>query len=155
MGKTKYVIYLSEEDKEFLNKVIQNEPEATAMRARILLASDFNNPCYLPVSKMAKELGTSKTTIQNIRARYAEFGLKDSVIPKGIHSPERSPNLTDEKRKAIIDMIYSAPPKGYRRWTVLLLCDECVNRGIFDYVPNSVIMKILREEKIDLKNLRR
>ena len=47
MGKTKYYIYLTDEEKAQLNKIIETEPEPTAIRAKILLASDFNNPQYL------------------------------------------------------------------------------------------------------------
>ena len=153
LGKTKHMIYLSDEDRKYLHQIILTAPDNTVMRARILLASDFNNPTYRTVIELAAELGTTKTTIHNVRSDYSAYGLKGALFPKGIHSPERSPELTDEKRQQILDLIKSAPPYGHRRWSIAVLRDECINQGIFDYVATSVILKVLREENIDLKNL--
>ena len=153
LGKTKHMIYLSDEDRKYLHQIILTAPDNTVMRARILLASDFNNPTYRTVIELAAELGTTKTTIHNVRSDYSAYGLKGALFPKGIHSPERSPELTDEKRQQVLKLIKSAPPYGHRRWSIAVLRDECINQGIFDYVATSVILKILREEKIDLKNL--
>ena len=153
MGKTKHMIYLSDEERKYLHQVILTAPDNTVMRARILLASDFNNPVYRTVIQLADELGTTKTTIHNVRSDYSTYGLKGALFPKGIHSPEQSPELTDEKRQQILNLIKSAPPYGHRRWSIAVLRDECINQGIFDYVATSVILKVLREENIDLKNL--
>ena len=152
MGKTKYVIYLTEEERARLKKITESEPERTSMRARILLESDFNNPQYRSTQKLASFLGTTVTTIQTVRAEYAKLGLEGAIFPKGTLSYDRRALLTDEKRAQIIDMIKSTPPYGQRRWTVMSICDECVKRGIFSYVAKSAIQKLLNEEKIDLTN---
>ena len=153
MGKTKFYIYLSDDDRAFLNDVINTQNEETAMRAKILLASDFNNPVYRTVTQISEDLGVTRATIQNIRAKYASVGLKESVISKGIQSPERRAHITDEKRKQIIGIVHEQPPYGHRRWTVELIRDECVKRGLFDYIAWSAIAKLLKEEDIDLSNL--
>ena len=153
MGKTKFYIYLSDKDRSFLNDVIRTQNQETAMRAKILLASDFNSPVYRTVSQISEELGVTRTTIQNVRARYASLGLKDTVISKGIQSPEHRANITAEKRKQIIEIIHEQPPLGHRRWTVELIRGECIKRGIFKYVAWSAICKLIKNENIDLTNL--
>jgi len=155
MAKTKFLIYLTEDEKRRLEEIIENEPEKTAMRAKILLASDFNNPTYLPVQKIEEELGVSHTTIQRVRSEYANLGLDGAIYPKGTLSYDRRALMTDEKRAQILEMLKERPPYGYRRWTIRNICDECVNRGIFDYVATSAIQKFLHREGIDLSNLNR
>ena len=153
MGKTKYIIYLTQEEKDKLHSIIETAPDVTAIRARILLESDFANPKYCSAQKLAELLGTSPTTVQNVRAEYAKSGLDSAIFPKGTLSYDRRALMDDEKRKTIIEMIKKEqPPYGQRRWTVLSICDECIKRGIFDYVAKSVIQKLLHEEQIDLKN---
>ena len=153
MGKTKYYIYLSDDDRAYLNNVIKTQNEETAMRAKILLASDFNNPVYRTVTQISEDLGVTRTTIQNVRARYVSLGLKDTVISKGIQSPERRANITAEKRDQILAIIHERPPVGHRRWTIDLIKKECINRGLFDYIAWSAISKLLKDEKIDLTNI--
>ena len=153
MGKTKYSIYLTQEEKDKLKKIIETAPAVTATRAKILLESDFANPKYCSAQKLAELLGTSHATVQVVRTEYATNGLDSAIFPKGTLSYDRRALMNDEKRKEIINMIKKEqPPYGQRRWTVLSICDECVKRGIFDYVAKSVIQKLLHEEQIDLKN---
>ncbi len=152
MGKTKFFIYLSDEDRAYLNEVISTQNEETAMRAKILLASDFNNPVYRTVSQISEDLGVTRATIQNVRAKYVELGLKDTVISKGKQAPERRAFISDEKRKMILDIIQEQPPFGHRRWTVELIRTECINRGLFEYVAWTAISKLLKDENIDLIN---
>ena len=153
MGKTKYIIYLTQEEKDKLKSIIETAPEVTATRAKVLLASDFANPKYCSAQKLAELLGISPTTVQAVRAEYAKAGFDSAIFPKGSLSYNRRALMDDEKRKAIIDMVKNEqPPYGQRRWTVLSICDECIKRGIFDYVAKSVIQKLLHEEQIDLKN---
>ncbi len=152
MAKTKHIIYLTEEERAKLEEIVQTQPEKTAMRARILLASDFNNPKYLPIQKLESVLGVSHTTIQRVRSEYTELGLEGAIFPKGTFSYERRAIITEEKRKQILDMLKERPPYGHRRWTIRNICEECMKRGIFNYVALSVIQKFLRAENIDLQN---
>ena len=145
MGKTKYYIYLSDDDRAFLNDVIKTQNAETAMRAKILLASDFNNPVYRTVTQISEDLGVTRATIQNIRARYVSLGLKDTVISKGIQSPERRAYITPDKRKQILEIIHEQPPLGQRRWTIELIREECIKRGLFNYVAWSAIAKFIKD----------
>ena len=80
MGKVKHVIYLSEEEKDGLKKIIETEPPKTALRAKILLASDFNNPVYTSAQKLADSLGTTITTVQTVRLEYCTIGFPACIL---------------------------------------------------------------------------
>ena len=151
MGKTKYFIYLSDDEKKQLQTIIDTAPEKTALRAKILLESDFKNPDYCSNTKLAQKLNTSHVTVHRVRSEYAQHGLEYAIIPKGTHPIERSPVRTDEDRKKILEVIYSDPPFGYKWWTIRLIAKTCVDRGIFDYLAPSAVHKIIKEENIDLR----
>jgi len=152
MGRVKHVIYLSEEEKEGLKRIIETESPKTVLRAKILLASDFNNPVYTSAQKLADSLGTTITTVQTVRLEYCTIGFPACIFPKGTYSAEKRANITPEKRKMIVDMIKSAPPFGQRRWTIQSICDECMKREMFTYIAPTAVKKLLAEEKIDLLN---
>jgi transposase len=152
MAKTKHFIYLSDEDRAHLEGIIKTAPEKTAMRAKILLASDFNNPKYYSVHALSEELGVSQTTIQVVRSEYTKLGVDGAVYPKGTLAYDKRALMTEEKRNQILEMIKGRPPYGQRRWTIRNICDECVKRGIFDNIATSVVLKLLKEANIDLKN---
>ncbi len=150
MGKTKYNIYLTEEDQKTLERIIETEPEKTALRARILLYSDFNNPDYASAQKLAKRLGTSHTTVQIVRKEYSELGLIGCIYPKGSLSYDKRAILAEDKRIQILEMIKERPPYGHKRWTINVIRDELVKRNIFDYVSYSIIQKFIKSEGIIL-----
>ena len=152
LAKIKHLICLSDEDRAHLEEIIRTTPERTAMRAKILLASDFNNPKYLSVQEIADTLGVSPTTITVVRSEYSKLGIDGAVFPKGTLAYDRRALMNEEKRREILEMIKGRPPFGQRRWTIRNICSECVNRGIFDTIAMSAIVKLLAEENIDLKN---
>ena len=152
MGTTKHIIRLTNEEKDRLHQIIQSAPPAAAMRARILLGSDFGNPQYQSAPKLAETLGTGHTTVQTVRAEFTKYGLEGAVFPKGRKSYDRCVKMTEEKKVLIRDILKDPPPIDQHRWTVMSICDECVNRGIFKYVAKSAIQKFLHEENIDLKH---
>ena len=148
----RYIIYLTDEERDFLNQVIESSTGETIVRAQILLASDYNNPVYRTVSDIAKEFEVSRTTVQNVRNRYGNEGIKEAVFSKGTWAPERRANITEEKRQQILDMIKERPPYGHRRWSIDVVAEECEKRGLFEHISPSAIYKLLKEENISLIN---
>ena len=62
MPVKKYSIELSKEERDLLNKIVEEntEPEKVIMRSKILLLSDANtNPKIMPVLDLAEYLGTT------------------------------------------------------------------------------------------------
>ena len=148
----RYIIYLTDEERDFLNQVIETCTGTAVTRAKILLASDYNNPVYQTASDIAEELDVSRTTVQNVRNKYSASGIKDAILSTGTWSPERCANITEEKRKQILDMIKEKPPYGHRRWSINVVAEECEKRGLFDHIAPSAIYKLLKEENISLLN---
>ena len=110
------------------------------------------NSKYYSVHALSEELGVSHTTIQVVRSEYTKLGVDGAVYPKGTLAYDKRALMTEEKRNQILEMIKGRPPYGQRRWTIRNICDECVKRGIFDNIATSVVLKLLKEANIDLKN---
>ena len=84
MAKTKYVVELSDDERVYLNGVIEdsNSSERNIMRARILLASDVNHEVKKSIRILAEELGTSEVTIKTVRNEFATLGLEKALFFK-------------------------------------------------------------------------
>ena len=85
MPVKKYTIELSKEERDLLNKIVEEntEPEKVIMRSKILLLSDANtNPKIMPVLDLAENLGTTHTTIQTTRTEYVNGGLQSALYRK-------------------------------------------------------------------------
>ena len=78
---------------------------------------------------------------------YLEFGLKITI--EDAPRTGRPINFDARNEANIIAMVCSSPPIGYARWTLDLIVDESVKRGIVNSISKSKVQVILQEH--DLK----
>ena len=151
MAKTKYVISLSNQEVSRLNEIIQSEdtPERAAIRARILLMSDTERNTKMSVVELAERLHTTHTTIQTVRTEYATDGLETAVFRKQRTPGFINKRINDEVIEQILKLAEEEPPVGKKRWSVRLLCEESMKRGIVDHIAPSTMSGLLnRADKI-------
>ena len=155
MAKTKYHIILSDEERARLTKIIQEgkESERTIMRARILLASDetVKTEKY-SVEKLARELGTTGTTIQTTRTEYAKEGLEASVFRKERVVSMKTRRVNEDVIRQIWEMSDEVPPAGHKRWTIQLLCDESIARGIVSKIGPTSMAQVMKQKEQHKRN---
>lgn len=146
MAKTKYVIALTEEERNTLNKITteKTESDRTILRARILLMSDINTAEKMSIPKIAEQLGTTHTTVQTVRTEYGKYGLEAAIYRK-IRTDNRK--VTPEVEKGIKRLLAEDPPEGHKRWTERLLCRECMDRGIIEHISLSTLHETLQRIK--------
>ena len=144
MAKTKYIISLTDDERQQLQEIIEddNKPERAVMRAKILLMSDSGIGEKMSVVKLADALGTTHTTVQTVRAEYAKDGLEAAVFWK-IRTDNR--RVTPEIEKQIAGLMTETPPEGHKRWTVRLLCQTAVDRGIIDHISVSIMHALVQK----------
>lgn len=152
MAKTKYVIALTDEQRQMLNEIINEgkESDRTVMRARILLLSDVAENGKLSVPKVAEILGTTHTTVQTVRTECGKYGLEAAVFRKKRADNIETRRINTKVREQILEVAAEDPPQGHKRWSLRLLCKEAVDRGIIDRISvdtMSVIMKNAEKEK--------
>ena len=143
MANHKFDITLTDEERELLNKIIAEGKESnrTILRARILLLSDSNSGCNLTVIQLAKELGTSDTTVINTRRDYGTLGFEGAVYRKA-RTRTRS---SDEIVEKIVELSKQRPPEGKKKWSLVLLCEESTRRGIVSSIKPTTMMHIMHE----------
>ena len=148
MAKTKYVVELTDDQVEYLNKVItdSNSSERNIMRARILLESDVNRNAKKSIRILAEELGTTQVTIKTVRNEFATLGLEKALFFKTRDLQTYNSKVNDELTEKILKLSKETPPEGHKRWSLRLLCSEAVKRGLVDNISTTSITKILESE---------
>ena len=144
----KYVVTLSDEEREQLNAMLNKgkHPARQSLKARILLKADASDVGEgWSDSQIAAALETSVDTVARTRQRLVEEGL-DSAL-KRHHSPNsaRRRIFDGEAEAKLIALTRSPPPKGRARWTLMLLEDQVVERGIVARASDNTIGRTLKK----------
>ena len=125
---------------DFVGKGYKNARELT--RARILLLANQQKG----VTEIAKILGVSRNTTFNIRKRYVEEGLPNSLFDK---KRSGQPIKYTEKHAAeIIALACTSSPDGSKRWSLTLLCEELRKKEGFETISGESIRLILKKAKL-------
>ena len=150
MGKTKYHISLSDEEKSKLQQIVDEGTahQKTILRAKVLLMSDLNQHTVL---EMAEALGTTHTTVQTIRTEYAKNGLEAAIDRKKRTVSTTTRRINDSIIGEILKLLEETPPKGRKHWSLRLLCEESVERGLIDHISPATMRSVLKRFNIELK----
>jgi hypothetical protein len=100
------------------------------------------------VQEVADGLGTFPRVIRRVRDGYLARGLAGALedAPK---SNRLKPRLDDGQAAQVVSLACSAPPAGAARWTLTLLAEEAVRRGIAPVASRDNVRKVLLQH--DLK----
>jgi hypothetical protein len=152
MPKKKYVIDLSDKERQGLRKILKSgkSPARVILRANILLSSDINGSKSLTVTETAEMFETTPTTVQNVRTAYAENGLDAALYRKQRMTPPVPAKVGGELEAHIIALCCGQPPEGYSRWSVRLLADKCVELGYVDSISHMTISRTLKKTNLSL-----
>ena len=153
MPKTKYIIDLPNVGRERLEEIVREkkEPEKAVIRAKILLALGSEENRKKTVLSLAEELGTTHTTIQTVKTAYCQGGLDAAVYRKKRTVTFVNKRINENTIKQILYLSRQPPPEGHKRWSVRLLCYECMDQGIVSHIAPSTMQGILSNAGIDLK----
>jgi len=144
----KYVVKLSDEEREQLNATIRKgkHPARMLLKARILLKADASDAGEAwSDSEIAAALETSVDTVARTRQRLVEEGLDGAL--KRHHSPASARRrIFDGASEAkLIALTLSPPPKGRAKWTLCLLEDKVVELNIVARASDNTIGRTLKK----------
>ncbi len=152
--KKKYLVELSEQEREYLHKLISSgsAPARKLNRARILLKADVGNHAEakaLSDRQIARMLETSIATVQRARERFYEGGLQAALERS---KPDRlyKRSLEGRAEAHLIALACSEPPRGRNGWSLRLLADKAVELGIVEKVSHETIRKTLKKTNSSL-----
>jgi transposase len=148
----KYVVKLTDEQKQHLEKLITSgtSPARMLTRARILLKSDQseNAPSW-SYEKIVEAFDVSEMLIRDVRKRFAEAGFKAALQRK---KPDREyeHSLDGEAEAHLIALACSQPPEGQKRWTLRLLKRAMQERMYVQMVSHETIRTTLKKRRLSL-----
>jgi transposase len=134
MPEKKYLVTLEDDEREQLELLLHSGTHATrkVTRARMLLkaAEGWEDRA------IAEALSVGCATVERLRQRFVEAGLGALADhPR----PGTVPKLDAKAEARLIAAACSAAPEGRRRWTLHLLADRVVTRGLAEsYAYESV-----------------
>lgn len=143
----RYHVRLSETDRHALQKLVRRgkTPARALTHARILLKADEaeGGPAWQD-EQIADALETSVPTVERVRKRFANGGLKDALY----HRPPRNtkPRKLDGHAEAhLIALSCSEPPKGRDHWTLQLLAEKFVELYDGPVISDELVRRTLKK----------
>lgn len=145
MPAKKYIVDLSEEEREQLQQLIRRgKPAArTVTRARILLKADEG----CSDEQIVRALSTSLATVERVRQRCVEEGVESALKER----PRRgsAPKLSGKGEAHLIAVACSAPPLGRARWSLRLLADKAVELGLCESLSHEAVRQRLKKTSLN------
>ena len=143
----KYIVVLSEEQREYLEKRISSGTTAarSLTRARILLKAD-SGPCgpQWTDDQIRIALDVSDTTIATVRKSFVQEGLPATLRRK---KPDRKYErcLDGEAEAHLIALACGQPPEGRQRWTLRLLAEQMVALEYVEHISYETVRIALKK----------
>jgi transposase len=101
----------------------------------------------LSAPQVAQVVPFTDEAIRRIAARYRQKGVNCALFDRA--RPGAAEVLSTSEKQRIIAMVCSDPPAGRSRWTVRLVTEEVVKRGLVPHVGRETIRMLLQSH--DLK----
>jgi len=145
----KFSVNLLQKDKEALQNLFQKGTQSVRVikRIQVLLNADQD----MNASSCAKLLHLTENTVRNIAKRYQESGIEAAIYD--MPRPGQPKLLNPKQEQTLIAMICSNPPEGRSRWTIELIQQETIKRGIVPKIGKESIRVLLLNH--DLKPWRK
>ena len=148
----KYIVRLSNEEREILTKLINSGrgPARMFTRARILLKADQsdNGPGWSD-EKISDALDVTVQTVERVRKQLVEEGL-DAVLSRRKYTQKVSRKKIDGDVEAhLVALSCSEPPPGRARWTLRLLADTIVELGYVQSISHEAVRQTLKKTKLN------
>lgn len=148
MGKeAKYVVRLSDAERERLSGLVARGRVAATVRQRalILLKADVEGPAWTD-EQIAELAQVGRSTVHRVRQRCVEEGLEAAIQRKP--SPQRQYRKLDGVQEAkLIALACSSPPAGRVCWTMQLLADKLVELNVIDSISRDTIRVTLKKTR--------
>jgi transposase len=143
----KYRITLTAEEREGLEQLLSSGTAAARKltHARILLLADDALGDEHPDEQIVAALGTSVCTVTRVRQRLVTQGLDAAISRRGQPSRPAKIKIKGNVEQRLIQLACSDPPQGRCHWTLQLLADELVVRGLLDAISVETVRRALKK----------
>lgn len=144
---TKYVVRLTTEEREQLNRLVNTGRVAAHRRRRaqvLVLADAGPEGSGRTDDEVSEALQVSVGLVHNARQLYVEQGLGAALErkPKSRHRPRK---LDGAQEARLIALACGPAPAGRARWTLRLLASQLVELEIVDSISKDAVRNVLKK----------
>ena len=144
---TKYVVRLTEEEREELKRLVKTGKVAAAKRCRaqVLLKADAGpEGSGQTDEQVSQALDVSVGLVHSARQAYVELGLTAALERKPAcrHRPRK---LDGAQEAQLVALTCSPAPAGHARWTLRLLASRLVELQIVDSISKDAVRSVLKK----------
>ena len=146
MGKRKYIVQLSHQERVDLQQTVKTGRIAAIkrQRAQILLYADQGEEGpSLMNTKIAQRLEISIKTVERACKRFIELGLPTCLERTLRESKPRKMNSEKEAQLVAISCMDS--PEGTNRWTLKLLTSRFIELGHVESLSPETVRQVLKK----------
>lgn len=134
---------LKQEDREILRRMAKERlTERIWKRIRALQLLDEG--CTLAATAAA--LGSAVPSVRRVGERYLASGVEVALKEGKRPIPPRK--LDARQEAEIIAMVCGPAPEGRARWTIMLIVEQCIKRGIVKQVGRETIRVLLKNHAL-------
>ena len=152
MPKRKYNVNLSPAEESRLKSITHAGKGYSAreiIHAQVLLHSNDGHPEKKKDNReLAKWLGISATTVNQVRKTYIEGGLECALRRKTRITPSTASKITGELEAKIIAAALGPPPEGYAKWTLRLLAEYCMEQQYVVSISHTTVGETLNSNEL-------
>lgn len=150
MANKRYVVELSREEREQLERLLKQERVAAKkrMRAQVLLKVDEgeHGPGWSH-AQAADAFDVHVNTVTSVAKELVTEGLEAAISRKKQSRPSRSTVITGEVEETLVALASGKPPEGHARWTLRLLADRLVELNAVGTVSHETVRKALKKTR--------
>ena len=144
---TKYVVRLTQEERQELEGLVNKGKVAAAKRrrAQVLLKADAGpEDSGWTDKQVAEALDVGTTTVHNVRKAYVEEGLALALQrkPASRHRPRK---LDGANEARLVALACGPAPPGRACWTLRLLADKLVELDVVDSISPEAVRRTLKK----------
>jgi putative transposase len=146
MGRgTGLQISLTVEDRESIRALLDGGVQDVRTVLRALALQHLDRGLSTPAVGLL--VGLAGKTVREIGQRYLAGGLDRALFDAP--RPGKVPVLDQKQRQQVVALVCGPAPEGRARWTVRLLAEETVRRGIVPGIGREAVRLLLASH--DLK----
>ena len=142
----KYIVRLNDQEREELKQLVAKLSGSSqkVRRANILLQADADGPAWTD-KQIAEAYRCRTKTVENVRQRLVDRGLRETLDGKRSDKPPRARVLDGKQEAKVIATRLGKPPEGYANWTLRLLARKVVELEIADSISAQTVMRTLKK----------
>jgi hypothetical protein len=149
----KYIVTLSKEEREYLNKIASkgSHKSQKVINALLLLGCDEGElqDKRSTNEELSRVLKIGMRKIDRVKKRFIEEGL-DITLNGKKGSRIYAKKADGDFEAHLVALSCSDPPEGFARWSLRLLAEKVVELAYIDNVSHETIRRVLKKTKSNL-----